>query len=93
MAPAVHLVLALLFFPTLILSESLHVPLTRRHRTKLNSFDEANKIRRRYGYPIATSQSHRSNRRAVAGIPMNDQVDIVIVFVLYQLITRIGCRY
>jgi hypothetical protein len=94
MAPAVHLALALLFFPALILSEPLHVPLTRRRQTKLiNWTDEANRLRIRYGYPTATSHSRRSNRRAVAGIPVFDQVDIVIVFVLYQLITRIGCRF
>ena len=94
MAPlaVVHLALALLFFPTYILSEPLHVPLTRRRQTKLiNWTDEANKIRLRYGYPTATS--HRSNSRAVVGIPVLDQVDIVIVFVLYQLIARIGCRF
>ena len=87
MAPSFHLVLALLFFPTLILSELLHVPLIRRHPTNLNLFDEANKIRKRYGYSTATSRTHRSNRRAVAGIPILDQVNIVIVIVLYQLIT------
>jgi hypothetical protein len=92
MAPAARLAFALLYFPTLILSEPVHVTLThRRHSKSIRTWtDEANKLRRRYGYPIATSQSRRSNRRAVVGIPMLDQVDIVIVFVLYQLITRIG---
>ena len=95
MAPAIHLALALLFFPTLILSEPLHVPLARRRQTKLiNWTDEANKIRTRYGYPPASSRSHhRSNSRAIAGIPVLDQVDIIIVFILYQLITRIGLRF
>jgi hypothetical protein len=96
MAPAIHLALALLLFPTLILSEPLHVPLTRRRQTKLTNWtDQANKIRYRYGYPLATSQSRRSNRRASAGIPVLDQVHIVIVFyfILNRLITRIGCRF
>ena len=92
MAPTVHLALALLFFPTLILSEPLHVPLTHRRQTGLiNWTDKANQIRIKYGYPTATSQSP-SNRRAVAGIPLLDQVGIVYFFVLDQLIPRIGCR-
>ena len=83
MVPAVHLALALFFFPTLILSEPLHVPLTHRRHTKLirDWTDEANNIRKRYGYPIATSQSRRSSRREVAGIPLFDQVDIQVVIV------------
>ena len=87
MAPAVRLALALalLFFPTVILSEPLHLPLTRRRQTKLiNWTDEANKLRIRYGYPTATSpQSHRSSRHVVVGIPVLDQVDICYYFVLY----------
>ena len=81
MAPALHLALALLFFPTVILSDSLHLPLTLRRQTKSirNWADEANRLRRRYGYPTATSQSRRSNSREIAGIPILDQVDIVIV--------------
>ena len=94
MAPAVHLALALLLFPAFILSEPLHVPLARRQTRLINWTDEANKLRIRYGYPMAPSPlSHRSNRRAVAGVPVLDQVGIVIVFVLYQLITRIGCGF
>ena len=100
MAPGVHLTLtlALLFFPSLILSESLHVPLGHRRQTKLsgNWGDEANKIRRRYGYQTVPSQSRRSNRRASSvGIPILDQVGIVIVFFFsHQLITRIiGYRF
>ena len=93
MAPAVRLAFALLFFPSLILSEPLHVTLT--HRRQPNSIrtwtDEANKLRRRYGYPIASRR--RSNSRAVVDIPMIDQVDIIIVIVLYQLIAGIGFRY
>ena len=88
MAPAVHLALALLLFSTVILAEPLHIPLTRRRQTRLiNWTDEANKLRIKYGYPTASSsQSHRSNRRALAGIPVLDQVDIVYCFVfLYQL--------
>ena len=80
MAPAI-LALALLLFPAVILSEPLHVSLTRRRQTKLiNWTDEANKLRLRYGYSIqvATSQSRRSNRRATAGIPVLDQVHIVV---------------
>ena len=83
MAPALHLALALLFFPTVILSDSLHVPLTHRRQTKSirDWADEANRLRRRYGYPTATPQSRHPNSRAIAGIPMLDQVDIVIVIV------------
>jgi len=76
MAPAVHLALALFFLPTLILSEPLHVSLTHRRQTKLisNWADEANKLRVKYGYPLATSQRRRSSRRATsAGIPILDQ--------------------
>lgn len=94
MAPGVHLVLALLLLPTLILSEPIHVPITYRRRTKLTRdwTHEANIIRKRYGYQLATSR--RSKIRAVAGIPILDQVNIVIVFHLYhQLITRIGWRF
>jgi len=63
------------FFPTLILSESLHVPLTYRRQTKSirNWADEANKLRRRYGYSMATSESRRSSSRAIVGIPTLDQ--------------------
>ena len=81
MTPAVHLALIFLFFPTLILSDSLHVPLTHRRQTKVRNWaDEANKIRRRYGYN--TAQSRRSNSRAIQGIPILDQVGIVIVIVI-----------
>ena len=83
MAPAV-LALVLFFLPTLILSETLHVPLTHRRQTKSirDWADEANKLRKRYGYSSATSQSRRSNRRdAVADIPLLfDQVDIFYCF-------------
>ena len=48
------LTLALLFLPTLILSEPLHVPLTHKRQTKLirNWTDE---LRKRYGYPTASA--------------------------------------
>jgi cathepsin D len=79
MAP-VYLALALLFFPTAIFSEPLHVPLRRRQTLlKRDLNQEANKLRVKYGYQPVFSLSHRSNRRAVAGIPLLDQVDIVIV--------------
>ena len=97
MAPAIHLSLAFFFLPTLILSEPLHVSLTHRRQTKLirDWACEANKIRKRYGYPTTTSPSRRSNRRTAVteGIPILDQVDIVIVIVIYQLITRIEWRF
>ena len=83
MTPAVHLALILLFFPTLILSDSpFHVPLTHRRPTKSvrNWADEANRLRRRYGYN--TTQSRRSYSRAIQGIPILDQVDIDIDIVI-----------
>ena len=104
MAPALHLALALLFSPTLILSDSLHVPLTHRRQTKLTVIGltkqtrlNKRRLRRRYDYPTAsaTSESRCSNSREIAGIPMLDQVDIVIdsdIF-FYQLITRMGCSF
>lgn len=81
MAPALHLALAFLLFPTLILSEPLHVSLTHRRQTRSigNWADEANKLRKRYGYATAPSHRRRSSRRAAADIPILDQVDIVIV--------------
>ena len=95
MAPGVHLVLALLLLlPTPILSEPLHVPITYRRHTKLirDWTNEANNIRKRYGYPIATPK-RRSNRRAAAGIPILDQVDIIVFDFYHQLITRLGWRF
>ena len=81
MAPPVHLALALLFFPTLILSEPFHLPLTRRRHTELiNWTDKANQIRIKYGYATA---SRRSSRRSVAGVPILDQVDIVFFLFLF----------
>lgn len=79
--PAVYLALVLLFFSTVILAEPLHVPVSRRrHIEKRNWNQEANRLRRRYGYLTGPSpQSFRSNKRAVAGIPILDQVNIVIV--------------
>ena len=83
MAPAIRLALALLLFPALILSEPLHVPLSRRRQTKLmNWAHEANKLRHKYGYliPLAPSQIYVSNRRATADIPM---LDLVHIFLCY----------
>ena len=77
MAPGLHLALALLLLlPTLILSEPLHVPMTYRRHTELicDWTNKAKNIRKRYGYPIATSK-RCSGRRAVAGIAILDQVD------------------
>ena len=92
MAPAIRLALTLLLFPALILSEPLHVPLSRRRQTKvMNWAHEANNLRHKYGYLIPPSQIYRSNRRATADIPMLDQVHIFLCyFVLNRLITRIG---
>ena len=96
MAPAIRLALALLLLPALILSEPLHVPLSRRRQTKAmtrNWAHEANKLRQKYGYAIIHSQTYRSNRRATADsdIPIFDQVHIFLCYyVLNRLITRIG---
>lgn len=95
MAPPVYLALVLLFFPTVIFAEPLHVPIARRRQIATRDWNqEANRLRKRYGYRQATSPpSHRSNRRGVADIPVFDQVDIVIVLFYNQLITRIGSRF
>ena len=92
MAPAVYLALVLLFFPTVILAELLHVPVTRRQIKSRDWNFEANRLRKRYGYPASIPLNHRTNSRAVVGIDVLDQVDTVIVLFLYQLIARIGYR-
>ena len=80
MAPAVYFALVLLFFPTVILAEPLHIAVARRRPATRNWNQEANKLRKRYGYATIPSKSHRSNRRGtVADIPVLDQVDIVII--------------
>ena len=86
MAPAIRLALALLLVPALILSEPLHVPLSRRRRThSMNWVHEANRMRLKYGYSIPTSQSHRSNRRATAdNIPIFDEVHIFIYLFCFK---------
>jgi hypothetical protein len=79
MQPAAYLALVLLFFPTVILAEPIHVPITRRHPTPRNSAGwgrVANNVRSKYGIP---TQTPLSIRRAVGAIAMDDQVDIVIV--------------
>lgn len=70
-----HFFLALLFCPTIILADPLHVPIRRRSPTKRDWKREANNIRAKYGYK-PSSPVHRSNRRgtgSVAGIPLLDQ--------------------
>ena len=83
MAPAVYLLLSLLFFPTVILADPFHIPVVRRRQanTARDWHQEANRLRARYGYATLPSpRSHPSNRRTVSGIPVLDQVNIVIVF-------------
>lgn len=85
MPPALYLALLLLLFPSVILSEPVHVPLTRRRQNTANEFfwhDAANNLRSKYGYPVVTSQTRRSNRRAVGGVGILDQVDLQVVIVL-----------
>jgi cathepsin D len=72
MAPAIYFALVLLFIPTVILAEPVHIPIARRRPIKSRDWNqEANNLRKRYGYP--TSLSPFSSRRAVSGIPVLDQ--------------------
>lgn len=85
MPPAVYFALLLLFSPTVILAEPVHVPLTRRLPSPGSQrpwHDIANNLRSKYGYPVVTSQTRRSNRRAVGGVGILDQVDLQVVIVL-----------
>jgi hypothetical protein len=78
MTPAIYLALVLLFIPNVILAEPLHIPVARRRQIKSRDWNqEANKLRKRYGYPIARSPF--PSRRTVNEVPVLDQVDIVIV--------------
>jgi hypothetical protein len=83
MAPAVHLALALLIIPTVILADPLHIPIAHRQIKSRDWNDEANKLRKRYGYSSVVRP--RRNRREVSGIsvldlPDSDEVNIFIVF-------------
>lgn len=81
MAPAIYLALVILFFPNLILAEPQHIPVAHRRNIYPRDSEywarQANGLRVRYGY--STPLSHRTNRRAVGGVEILDQVDIFIV--------------
>ena len=92
MPPAVYLALLLLFFPTVILAEPIHVPITLLRRSALIDWNAvADKLRIRYNYsPI----SSLSKKRAVSGQQVFDQVEhYYYYFVLYQLIAGIESRF
>lgn len=74
-----YLALLLLFFPTIALADSLHLPLVRRSQTgTVDRNKEAQRLRVRYGYikpqPVRFAQSHPNKRASAAGIPMSNQV-------------------
>ena len=96
MAPGI-LSLAFLFnFATTILADTLHVPLLRRSPHKVNWKHHTDSLRIKYGYMQAPIyKPHHSDRRAVASIPVLDQVHPHSYFFLlyHQLITRIGFRF
>ena len=100
---AAHFLLALLLFPTILAEpvnfrrDPINIPISRRSlltssgRLDINA--EAKRLRTKYRRPVSDS-STQSNKRAVAGVTIFDQVffDIVIFFVSYELTTRIGWR-
>jgi hypothetical protein len=82
MAPAIYFALVLLFVPTVILAEPVHIPIARRRPVKSKNWNrEANSIRKRYGY--STTIAPLSGRQAAAQIPVLDQVHIFFIDMIY----------
>ena len=70
-----YLALALLFLPSIILADPLHIPLSRRHQQSRDYNAIAERMRTKYSRSL-NSYQHRSNRRAtVNGISIFDQVN------------------
>lgn len=81
MPPAVYFALLLLFSPTVILAEPVHVPLTRRLPSPGSErpwHDIANNLRSKYGYQTVSPRTRRSSKRTVGGVAMIDQVDLQV---------------
>ena len=81
MPPAVYFALLLLFSPTVILAEPVHVPLTRRLPSPGSQrpwHDIANNLRSKYGYQTVSPHTRRSSKRTVGGVAMIDQVDLQV---------------
>lgn len=92
MAPAIYFALILLFIPTVIIAEPVHMPIARRRPIKSRDWNlEANRLRKRYGYPSINSRL--AGRGAVSGIPVLDQVHIVNVMFYIISSQTIGFRF
>ena len=75
-----HLVLALLLFPTIILAEPVHIPISHRSSSssKLDINAEAKRLRTKYRRPVSDSGAQPNKRTAVAGTSISYQVFLTL---------------